>query len=200
MIATGIIVVLLIIYVRIIRPRQLRWGATSTEVAFVLPGDGIVKKPDFHATRSISISAAAEEIWKWIVQIGSKRAGWYSIDWIDNANIPSSLEILPEFQNIEIGQFIPFTPDQKHGMWVKDYKPYEYILWTDEAGKATWLWYIYENEVGETRLITRPRTKYDWTSVWIVYYLLYDAGDIVMMKRCMKGIKERAEKRLNTKE
>lgn len=39
MIATGIIIFLLIIYFINIRPRQLRWGATSTEVAFVLSGD-----------------------------------------------------------------------------------------------------------------------------------------------------------------
>lgn len=197
MITIGIIVLLLIIYVFIIRPWHLTWGSTTQEVAFALPGDEIVEKPDFNATRGISISAPAEEIWKWIIQIGSKKAGWYSIDWLDNGSIPSSFEILPEFQNIEIGQFIAFTPDQKNGMWVKDFKQYEYILWIDKAGKATWIWYIYVNEAGETRLITRLRTKYVWNSVWIIYYLIYDFGDIVMMKKCLKGIKQRAEKTQN---
>jgi hypothetical protein len=37
-----------------------------------------------------------------------------------NAGIKSSYEILPEFQIIEIGQFITFTPDQKNSMWVKE--------------------------------------------------------------------------------
>jgi len=189
-----VLLILLIIYIFIIRPWHLKWGATSKEVKLGLPGDEIVTKPDFNATRGISISASTEEIWKWIIQIGSKRAGWYSIDWMDNAGEPSSTVILPEFQKIEIGQFIPFTPDQKNGMWVKDFQQYEYILWIDKAGRATWIWYMYVNDAGETRLITRLRTKYVWNSLWIIYYLIYDFGDIVMMKKCMKGIKLRAEK------
>ncbi|HSO86788.1 MAG TPA: hypothetical protein VLQ91_09575, partial [Draconibacterium sp.] len=44
-----------------------------------------------------------------------------------------------------------------------------------------------------TRLLTRLRTKYVWKGFWIIYYLIYDFGDIVMMSRCMKGIKKRAE-------
>ena len=194
MITIFAILILLIIYIFIIRPWHLKWGATANEVIIDLPGDEIVNKPDFNATRGISISASTEEIWKWIVQIGSMRAGWYSIDWMDNAGKPSSIVILPEFQQIEIGQFIPFTPDQKNGMWVKDFNQYEYILWIDKGGRATWLWYMYVSDVGETRLITRLRTKYVWNSLWIIYYLIYDFGDIIMMKKCMKGIKLRAEK------
>lgn len=193
LIITGLMAALLLIYIFLIRPWHLHWGASKDEVKMILPGDEIVSKPDFNATRGISINATADTIWKWIIQIGSKRAGWYSIDWMDNAGIPSSSEIMPEFQHIETGQFIPFTPDQKNGMWVKEFKFNEYILWTDKKGNATWLWYLYTNKKSETRLLTRLRTKYTWNSIWILYYLIYDFGDIVMMKKCMKGIKQRAE-------
>jgi hypothetical protein len=47
-------------------------------------------KNNFHATRGISVLASYEEIWKWIIQIGSMRAGWYSIGWIDNGETPST--------------------------------------------------------------------------------------------------------------
>jgi len=181
------------VYILFIRPWHLHWGASNEEVKMILPGDEIVSKPDFNATRGISINATADNIWKWIVQIGSKRAGWYSIDWMDNAGIPSSSEILPEFQHIETGQFIPFTPDQKNGLWVSDFKEYQYILWTDKKGMATWLWYIYKDSENNTRLLTRLRTRYVWKGFWVIYYLIYDFGDIVMMSRCMKGIKKRAE-------
>ncbi|AFY92365.1 hypothetical protein Cha6605_1142 [Chamaesiphon minutus PCC 6605] len=40
---------------------------------------------------------------------------------------------------------------------------------------------------------TRLRTKYDFSFPWIIYYILYDVGDIIMMRKCMLGIKERAE-------
>lgn len=191
---TGTILILLILYFFVFRPMHLRWGATNEEVKAKLPGDGIVKTVHFNATRAISINSTPENIWKWIIQIGSKRAGWYSIDLIDNGGIESSKEILTEFQKIENGYFVPFTPDQKNGMWVKEYKEHEYILWVDKEGNATWLWYLKKKSETETRLITRLRTKYKFLSIWIIYYVLYDFGDIIMMKKCMKGIKERAEK------
>lgn len=190
----GTVLIFLIAYFIILRPIHLRWGATDEEVTAKMPGDEIVKTVHFNATRAISIHATPENIWKWIIQIGSKRAGWYSIDWIDNGGIESSKEILPEFQKIENGYFVPFTPDQKNGMWVKAYREHEYILWNDKEGNATWLWYLKKKSETETRLITRLRTKYRFFSIWIIYYIIYDFGDIIMMKKCMKGIKERAEK------
>jgi len=193
LIITGLILGLTGLYLLVLRPWHLRWGATDNDLALSLPADSLVTNPDFNATRGITITSTPVEIWKWIIQIGSRRAGWYSIDWMDNAGIKSSYEILPEFQRIEIGQFIPFTPDQKNGMWVKEYKENEYILWVDKDGRATWLWYIYPVDEKQSRLLTRLRTKYVWKGFWIIYYLLYDFGDIVMMSKCMKGIKNRAE-------
>ena len=188
-----IITGLVVIYLLIIRPWHLKWGATKEELMLELPGDNNVHKPNFNATRGITINSTPELVWRWIIQIGSKRAGWYSIDWMDNAGIKSSDKILPEFQKIEVGQFIPFTPDQKNGLWVKEFKENEYILWADKEGKGTWLWYLYPVDEKQSRLLTRLRTKYVWKGFWIIYYLLYDFGDIVMMSKCMKGIKLRAE-------
>jgi hypothetical protein len=187
------IAALALIYFSLIRPWQLHWGATKAEIQLSLAGDELVKDPDFNATRGITINATPAEIWPWIIQIGSARAGWYSIDWIDNAGVKSSTVILPQFQKIEEGQFIPFTPDQKNGMWVKSFKAFEYILWVDNDGKATWLWYLSPISPTQTRLVTRLRSQYIWKGFWIVYYLIADVGDIVMMSRCMKGIKKRAE-------
>ncbi|MEP7377849.1 MAG: hypothetical protein ABI675_30900 [Chitinophagaceae bacterium] len=181
------------VYLFIIRPWHLRWGATQKEAEFILPGDSLLLKTDFNATRGITINSSPELIWRWIIQIGSKRAGWYSIDWMDNGRRKSSDAILPEFQNIEIDQFIPFTPNQKNGMWINDFKKYKYILWADKIGNATWLWYLSTDDNNKTRLLTRLRTKYLWKGLWIIYYLLYDMGDIIMMSKCMKGIKRRAE-------
>lgn len=193
MIIVVLVVIVTVIYLAILRPMHMHWGATEAEVKSGFPGDTLVAKPDFNATRGITINASPEEIWKWIIQIGSTRAGWYSIDWIDNSGIPSSNVILPEFQTISEGQFVPFTPDQKNGMWVKEFRENEYILWTDKKAKATWLWKITKVDQKTSRLITRLRTSYVWKSFWIIYYLIYDFGDIIMMNRCMKGIKSRAE-------
>ena len=100
---------------------------------------------------------------------------------------------MPDFQTIELDYFVPFTPDQKNGMWVKAFQENEHILWWDKKGKATWLWVLEPLANGRTRLITRLRTVYDFRFPWVIYYLLYDVGDIVMMSKCLLGIKERAE-------
>jgi hypothetical protein len=185
--------VFVLFYFTLCRPWQLRWGATDDEVKCTLSGDDIVQKPNFVATRAVSIKAPPAEVWKWIIQIGSARAGFYSIDLIDNANVPSSKNILPEYQKIEKDYFIPFTPNQKNGMWVKDYKEPEYVLWWDHKEHGTWGWFLQSTETSDTRLITRLRTKYNFRFPWIIYYIFYDFGDIIMMSKCMLGIKERAE-------
>ena len=187
----------IVFYLGFIRPRQVRWGATDEEVTLMLPGDDIVRKPSFNATRAITIQARPEAIWPWLLQIGSKRAGWYSLDWIDNAGILSTERIIPELQHMEIGDFVPMTPDGKNGMWVKDCETNRSMLWWDKKANSTWLWWLEPIGANQTRLITRLRVRYSWASVWLLYYLLQDVGDIVMMRKCMLGIKRRAEQLVN---
>ncbi len=177
----AIIFIILVIYLIFLRPQHLKWGANKNEITLTLPGDEIVLNPDFNATRAITINASPNSIWPWIIQIGSGRAGWYSIDWIDNGGVKSSNVILDEFQKIE------------NGMGVKEFVVDKFILWEDKKNKASWLWYLNEQSDGTTRLITRLRTKYVWYNLWLIYYLIYDFGDIIMMKKCMKGIKKRSE-------
>src|SRR2546421_8472250 len=61
------------VYLRFIRPWQLRWGATDEEVARAMSGDDVVKYPTFNATRAVTIQARPEEIWPWLVQMGIKQ-------------------------------------------------------------------------------------------------------------------------------
>jgi hypothetical protein len=193
--ALALLVIVIFVYFMFVRPWALEWGATQFEVARPLTGDDVVQCPHFVATRAVTIEASPAEVWKWILQIGSARAGWYSLDWIDNAGVESSREILPQFQKIETGDFIPFTPDQKNGMWVKDFLATEHLLWWDKKGHSSWLWQLDEVEPNQTRLLTRLRTQYDFSFPWIIYYILYDFGDLLMMAKCLLGIKERAEAR-----
>jgi hypothetical protein len=87
------------VYLRFIRPWQLRWGATDEEVARAIPGDDVVKSPTFHATRGVTVQARPEEIWPWLLQMGVTRAGWYSYDLFDNLGKPSAERIIPELQH-----------------------------------------------------------------------------------------------------
>ncbi len=180
-------------YLLWIRPWQLKWGATHEEVERTMPGDNIVVRPAFNATRAVTVKARSEDIWPWLVQIGIKRAGWYSYDWVDNLGKPSAERIIPQLQHLTVGDLIPMSPDGKFGLWVKDFKLNEWILWWDKKGDVTWLWGLYPLDDSRTRLITRVRIHYNWLSPSIIFNLLLDVGDIVMMRKCMLGIKRRAE-------
>lgn len=180
-------------YLLLIRPWQLRWGATDDEVARPMPGDDIVERPTFNATRAVTVDAAPEAIWPWLVQIGIKRAGWYSYDWIDNLGRPSAERIIPELQRLEVGDLIPLSPDGRQGFWVKDLEPNRWMLWWDKKGSVTWLWALSPLDDRRTRLITRVRMHYNWLSPSILFALVLDVGDIVMMRKCLLGIKRRAE-------
>jgi hypothetical protein len=61
-----------------------------------------------HAIRS---RTRPEHIWPWLVQIGYQRGGLYSYDWLDRLfgylDRPSATRILPEFQNLAVGDTIP---------------------------------------------------------------------------------------------
>ena len=186
-------IVLLAAYLRLIRPWQLRWGATDVEVERSMPGDDAVLRPTFNATRAVTVAATPEQIWPWLVQIGVGRAGWYSYDRLDNLGRHSAEQIIPEFRHLAIGDVIPVSPDGKQGQWVKAFAPNRWMLWGDKAGDSTWFWGLYPVDERHTRLITRVRMRYRWTSLLALFNPLVEFTDIAMMRKCLLGIKRRAE-------
>lgn len=183
-----------ILYFNKLRPWQLRWGATEAELTRAMPGDADVPAPSFAATRGVTVHAPPQAIYPWIVQIGITRAGWYSYDLLDNLGRPSAQQLLPEHQEIYAGQLIPMSPDGKYGVYVKAYQENEWILWNDQEGDTTWFWGLYPEGENRTRLVTRVRMKYHWNSPAALFNLLVEFGDLPMMRKCLLGIKERAEK------
>ena len=185
--------VLVLLYLTRLRPWQLRWGATDDEIKRTMPGDEIVDQSSFNATRAVTIQATAEQIYPWIVQMGVTRAGWYSYDLLDNLGRPSAESILPEHQKIQVGDLIPLSPDGKQGMRVKEFLQNQSMVWWDQKGDSSWAWGIYPEGEAASRLVTRVRVNYRLFSPAILFNLLVEFGDIVMMRKCMLGIKRRAE-------
>ena len=190
------LIVVVFIYLVFFRPWQLRWGATDAEVKRSMPGDEIVDKPSFNATRAVTIHAPAQKIYPWIVQMGVSRAGWYSYDLLDNLGRRSAESIIPEHQNMQAGDLVPISPDGKQGMWVKYLRKNKWVLWWDKKGDTTWVWEIHPEGEGNMRLITRVRVKYRFFSSAVLFNLLIEFFDILMMRKSMLGIKRRAEKSL----
>src|ERR1700719_4735472 len=198
MVPIGIIaavVVVAVAFFGLYRPWHLTWRATSEDLARSMPGDEIVNRPIFKATRVVSIDARPEDIWPWIVQIGFGRAGWYSYDLFDNLGRHSSERIVPELQHLEVGDLVPLGPGEGSGMFVKEFVLNRSMLWwTGKDGQTTWAWGLYPTSGGATRLVTRVRAPFSWREpVSAVWLLLSEVADFPMMRKCLLGIKRRAE-------
>src|SRR5271157_1269454 len=101
------------VYVFLVRPWHLRWGASKAEVAKFLPGDDLVPKPKLSATHAITIQAPISKVWPWLVQLGQGRGGFYSYDWLENlfgCDIHNADRLLPQYQNLKAGDGIRIHP------------------------------------------------------------------------------------------
>lgn len=170
------------------RPWQMNWGATDEEILRVMPGDDVVDRPSFVATRAVTIDAPPGRIWPWLLQIGYKRAGFYSWDFLDNDRIPSAERILPEYQHLQEGDRLPLGKHSDAVVKLLETNKHLLLIFPDDS-LATWVWGLYETETGGTRLITRLRVQAESTR----YQFMLDYGEFVMMRRHMLGIKRRVE-------
>lgn len=179
------------------RRRHSRWGATPAEVRAVLPGDDLQPRAQFGVTRAISIDAPPEAVWPWLVQVGCLRAGFYSDDLLDNLGHPSAREILPELQALEVGQWVPMSPGEPTDVTafrVHAFATHQWLLWSKPD--SSWVWVLTVLPGRRTRLVTRVRARYDWSKPFSALFgvLLMELGDFAMMRRMLRGIKDRAER------
>jgi hypothetical protein len=185
----------LFLFAPLYRRRHLRWGAADAEVQQAMSGDEIVPDPSFSATRALTIEAPPEAVWPWIVQSGYGRAGWYSYDLFDNAGRPSAEEVIPEYQDPHVGDWVPMAAkvEETTAFKIRAFKPNESMLW--EKPNSTWAWRLKPLGDGRTRLLTRLRQKYDWSKpgAALLTAILFEFGDFPMMRKQLRGIKRRAE-------
>ena len=183
------------LYVLVVRPRAARWGATGEEATRPLPGDSVVPGRAYVATRAITIDAAPASVWPWIVQMGSGRAGWYALDRLDNGGVRSAEEIVPELQDLRVGDLIPMAVGKEIGPRVLEIEPDRRMLWTT-GDEFSWEWVLEPLDRGRTRLINRIRERYPpLLSRKTPYAIVASSGDIVMNWTQLKGIRRRAERR-----
>jgi hypothetical protein len=175
---------------------HLRWGATDQEVHGPMPGDELVPKASMQATRAITIDAPPALVWPWIVQMGYRRAGFYTYDLLDNAGVDSADRILEQYQPPTIGDWMPMAKriNETTAFKVKAFAINQWLLWAKPD--STWAWKLVPLEGGRTRLIARLKQRYAWETPGsaILTLVLLEFGDFAMMRRVLKGIKARAER------
>jgi hypothetical protein len=161
-----------------------------------MPGDDIVPRTSFVATRAISIAAPPESVWPWIVQLGFGRAGFYSYDIFDNGARPSAERILPEYQDPRVGDWVPMAGkvNETTAFKIKAFESASWMLW--QKPNSTWAWKLVPLGAGGTRLITRLKQYNDWRSpaMAAMTVILFELGDFPMMRKLLLGVRSRAER------
>jgi hypothetical protein len=186
----GIFGLLAVLYVWVVKPWHMRWGATDEEVARTMPGDELIPNAG-SATRAITIAATPADVWPWLVQIGYGKAGWYSYDWIDNDFKPSADHVLPEYQDLQVGDKILMMPNM--GFVVGSVDEERSIVSVLEDGSTSWCLGLYPNPAGGTRLVSRWRPKFDVTPATVAMTALAEPGTFIMEQKMLRSIRDRAE-------
>jgi hypothetical protein len=189
----------------LVRPWHLRWGATTEEVKASMPGDKIVPRAGFTATRALTVAAPRQEVWPWIMQVGYGRGGFYSYDLVDNGGRRSADRIESQYQSLQPGDAIPMFHEM-HGLaiayHVDSLEAPDWMLWVhrphdEEPPDSTWSWRLTDLPGGRTRLITRMKQDYRWHTPGLAMFnlILMEFGDFAMERRMLRGIRTRAERR-----
>ena len=181
------------LYQLVLRRPILTWGATEAEATSRLPGDELLERADGVATRAIGIDAPVTAVWPWLAQMGpSPRGGAYTYDWIENLlglDMHSVDHVLPEFQHPRVGDTIGFGSNR---MRVERVEPGHVLASRSEDGN--WVWtFVLEEHDGRTRLISRNRFRLP-TLAARIGMLPMEPGSLVMERKMLHGIKQRAER------
>ena len=181
------------VYLRFLRRPTLTWGATDQEADARLPGDELLEEADGVATRAVDIDAPPAAVWPWIAQMGpAPRGGAYTYDWIENLlglGMHSVDRVLPEFQAPQVGDTIGYGSNR---MRVERVEPEHVLAWRSEDGN--WVWtFVLEERAGSTRLVSRNRFRLPSLAAR-VGMIPMEPASLVMERKMLQGIKERAER------
>jgi hypothetical protein len=211
-----------------------RWGATDHAVRTALPGDAVVPQPTLQTTHAITVRAPAAAIWPWLVQMGYYRARWYSDpQWWDrladrylrsltkaevaqsgvgHRDAPSADRILPQFQDLAVGDTILDGPPGTAYFTVMELEPSRALVLYSTThlnfvlpralsdnrtlgihGAFSWAFILNEVNPTNTRLLLRTRATYGPWCFRLVIAPLLMAGEVIFPRRMLRGIKRRAE-------
>ena len=161
-------------------------------------------------TRAVTIDATPEVVWPWLAQIGDRRAGFYSYDWLERATGTvhyvegkhSATRIHPELQSVQVGDRIATG---SIGTRFRIDAPVTHV----EPGRAvvigTWAFVLVPLPGGRTRLLVRQPYP-GWIRLVVpahlgvlralagmIDYAFGEPLHFVMERKMMLGLKQRAE-------
>lgn len=184
----------------------------------LLPGDGLLADSDkqLQQTLAIIIDAPPEKVWPYIAQMGQKRAGFYSLEWLERLcgfDIHNTYVIVKEWQDLKPGQWM-YYHQNGIGSEVMEVKKGKYFTMLSDSrkqpnqgtafalnpipgGEFAWTWNFILQDVpgGKTRLIERCAAHFRPDNFFIrqTVKLLFGVPSIVMCTNQMEVLKALAE-------
>jgi hypothetical protein len=172
----------------------LHGGATYEEKNRHLPGDEILGSAAVQATRAITVRAAVESVWPWIVQLGTGRGGWYTDE--GGAKVH---HLEPGLQTLERHDVIIDPSGRMELTVARIDPPWELVLsgHPDPPGAGTldltWAFVLVPLAEDRTRLLVRVR--YAGANLGRVRTFAHslELVDAVFTRRMLRGIAALAE-------
>ena len=182
-------------------PWHRTWGSTRDELTMALPGDDAMPRPALSLQHAVTIDVPPEAVWPWLVQLGQDRAGFYSYDWLERAvgaDIHNITQIRPEWQQRDVGDYVPATQPNYLGGWL-GFRP-GWTVTAVDAPRALVLdqwgaFVLLPTEDGGTRFIIRSTFGAPTYPVWAagIDFLTFELPHFIMQRRMMLTIKALAE-------
>jgi hypothetical protein len=153
------------------------WGATAEEATAPLPGDELVPDFKFRSTRAITIEAAPEAVWPWLMQLGMGRGGWYSYDnWaalLSSVPTTSTTQVIEELQGLKEGDLVDLIDMIIFKVHTID-APNALVLYADQdmvphqPWTKSWAFVLKPLPGGATRLLVRELSTWPNRQVGLI--------------------------------
>jgi len=156
-------------------------------------------------THAIDIEAPPEEVWPWLMQMGRRRAGWYSWDLLDNGGVDSADRIIPELQDLAIGDVLPVKAEGPEGFAVLLLDPPHALVLgdpsllpgrpkpTSTAPRVTWAFSLEPRGAAATHLVVRVRAELPPSLGAALARPIIRVVHGVMERKQLRTLKRRAE-------
>jgi hypothetical protein len=181
-----------------LHPWYNRWGATDEEVRLPLPGDELLPGPAHQSTLAVTVQAAPEAIWPWLVQLGAGRGGLYSYSWFErllNCPVHNADRVIPELQHPQAGDEVRMCPGEfgPPPFTIAAIQPGVAFIYgsRDDTGAAwasTYQLVLLPQDAHTTRLVFRTRS-----ASLSSFDKILGPGYFLMERRKLQGIRERTE-------
>jgi hypothetical protein len=183
------------------------WGATADQAAAALPGDKLVPEPAEQTTLAVTVDAPAEEIWAWLCRSGRTAAactattGWRTSSACTStaptrsarsgSTSPSATASLSSRR--ATARRPPATPsawrvDPPRALVLRQAPP-------EHPWNGVWSFHVLPRAEGRCRLLARARTEVQPQVGLRIATRLGEPVTLVMTRRMLHDIKQRAERR-----